>query len=169
MAAGTLVIMKILIGSLTLALAIQGVSIAQTPSASPNSSGSMQAGGAVTLVPAGKKGPAGSAVLSQQGANLMVTLHLPQGYMAGGKAMIASGTCKSGGGAAMTAGGKTYNLQVNSGSGGSQMTGASTGGTTTTVQNLSIDTLTSSPHVIVVQGTPALCGDVTNLLPPQKP
>jgi|SRR5581483_3605901 hypothetical protein len=151
--------MKTLIGAVALALAVQGAAIAQTPSASPNPSGSMQAGGAVTLVPAGKKGPAGSAVLSQQGANLVVTLHLPQGYMAGGKAMIAQGTCKSSGSAATTAGGKTYNLQVNSGS----------GGTMTTLQNLSIDSLTSSPHVIVVQGTPALCGDVTNLLPPQKP
>lgn len=130
----------------------------------------MQAGGAVTLVPAGKKGPAGSAVLSQQGPNLLVTLHLPQGYVASGKAMLAEGTCKNMGGAAMKTGGKTYDLMVgtnNAASGTS--TGATTGGTMTTLQNVSIEALTSAPHVIVVQGTPTLCGDVTNLLPPQKP
>jgi hypothetical protein len=124
----------------------------------------MQGGGAVTLVPAGKKGPAGSAVLSQQGANLLVTLHLPQGYTPSGKAMVASGSCKSSGAAAMTKSGKTYNLMVNASN-----TGATSGGVMTTLQNVSLDSLTSSPHIIVVQGTPALCGDVTNLLPPQKP
>jgi hypothetical protein len=44
-----------------------------------------------------------------------------------------------------------------------------TTGTVTTIPNTTIDTLTSSPHIITVQGTPALCGDVNNLLPPQKP
>jgi hypothetical protein len=163
--------MKTLIGALVLALAAQGATIAQTPSASPNGSGSMQAGGAVTLVPAGKKGPAGSAVLSQQGANLLVTLHLPQGYMAGGKAMIAQGECKTMGGASMKANAKTYNLMTSSkdNASGTMTTGATSGGTTTTLENVSLETLTSTPHVIVVQGTPSLCGDVTNLLPPQKP
>lgn len=118
-------------------------------------------GGAVTLVPAGKKGPAGSAVLSQQGANLLVTLHLPPGYQSTGKATISAGSCTSSGTATMGKG-KSYQLKVG---GNSDMTT----GTVTTVPNMTLDMLTSSPHIITVQGAPALCGDVNNILPPQKP
>ncbi len=149
-------IMKIFAGALVLALAVQGATLAQ--SSSPQPMGSTQGGGAVTLVPAGKKGPSGSAVLSQQGANLTVTVQLPQAYQVGGKAMISPGTCSSTGAATMTKG-TTYALTISPGSGPSQ----------TTLTNLSLETLTSSPHIIVVQGTPALCGDVSTLLPPQKP
>jgi hypothetical protein len=157
--------MKTLILALAIATIAQSAAAAQTPAASPNPSGSMQGGGAVTLVPAGKKGPAGSAVLSQQGANLLVTLHLPQGYTPSGKAMVASGTCNSSGAAAMAKTGKTYNLMVSASDSGT----STSGGVMTTLENVSLESLTSSPHIIVVQGTPALCGDVTNLLPPQKP
>ena len=160
--------MKILFGALALALAVQGAAFAQTPAASPQAAGAKtQGGGAVTLVPAGKKGPAGSAVLSQQGANLLVTLHLPPGYQASGKAAIYSGSCNATGGAAMT-NGKSYPLKVESNSNTSSTTDMSSG-TATTINNVSLETLTSSPHIIVVEGTPTLCGDVTNLLPPQKP
>lgn len=150
--------MKTVLGALALALAVQGAAVAQTTAPSPQASGTTEGGGAVTLVPAGKKGPAGSAVLSQQGGNLLVTLHLPQGYQSTGKAAIYSGSCKSSGTAAMSSG-QSYALTVD----------AKGSPSTTTLQNLSLDKLTSSPHVIVVMGTPALCGDVTNLLPPQKP
>jgi hypothetical protein len=150
--------MKMIFGALAIALALQGAALAQmTAAPSPQASGTMQGGGAVPLIPAGKKGPAGSAVLSQQGANLLVTLHLPAGYTAG-KAAIYSGTCKSSGAAAMSTG-TSYALTVTQTSGPSM----------TTLKNLSLDMLTSSPHVIVVQGTPALCGDMSSLLPPQKP
>jgi hypothetical protein len=153
--------MKMMIGVLALAVAVQGAAFAQTPAASPQASNATMGGGAVTLVPAGKKGPAGSAVLSQEGTNLIVTLHLPPGYQSTGKAAISAGSCEASGTAAM-AGGKSYQLKV----GGSSDVNT---GTMTTIPNVTIDTLTSSPHIITVQGTPALCGDVTNLLPPQKP
>jgi hypothetical protein len=117
----------------------------------------MQGGGAVPLIPEGKKGPSGSAVLSQEGANLKVTLQLPQGYSST-KAAIYAGTCKSSGAAAMSTG-TSYTLTVDQKSGPSM----------TTLNNVSLDSLTASPHVIVVQGTPALCGDISSLLPPQKP
>ena len=149
--------MKTLFGALALAMAMQGAALAQSTPI-PSASGAMQSGGAVTLVPVGKKGPAGSAVLLQQGENLQVTLHLPTGYQSTGKATIASGTCSSSGAANMTAG-QSYPLTV----------GTTNAAEMTTLHNLTIESLTASPHVIVVMGTPALCGDISNLLPPQKP
>lgn len=149
--------MKTLIGALAFVLALQGAALAQ--SASPQPSGATEGGGAVTLVPAGKKGPAGSAVLAQQGDNLVVTLHLPQAYQPSGKAMIAAGTCNASGTAATTNDTTTYALTVSSTSAPSM----------TTLHSVSLQTLLASPHVIVVQGSPTLCGDVSTLLPPQKP
>lgn len=144
-----------------IALTVQSAAFAQTTtSPNPSASGAMQSGGAVTLVPVGKKGPAGSAVLAQQGNDLQVTLHMPPGYQSTGKASIYSGTCKSNGSAAMTSG-KSYPLTLSK--------TASNAPDMTTLRDLTIESLTSSPHVIVVMGTPALCGDITNLLPPQKP
>lgn len=148
--------MKTLIAALALALAAQGASIAQMTSPQPASS--TQGGGAVTLVAAGKKGPSGAAVLSQQGTDLIVTLQLPQAYQSSGKAMIASGSCSSSGIATMTKG-TTYTLTLPSGSAPGK----------TKISNVALETLVSSPHIIVVQGSPALCGDMSTLLPPQKP
>lgn len=151
--------MKIFIGVLALALAVQGAAVAQTtsPSPRPQPSGTMQGGGAVPLVPVGKKGAGGSAVLAQQGSNIMVTLTLPQGYTVH-RAIIASGSCKSSGAASVT-GGDSYDLNVSN----------TNQSTNTTIPNASLEKLVATPHVILVQGTAALCGDLSSLLPPQKP
>lgn len=115
----------------------------------------MQAGGMVTLIPANKKGQGGSAVLSQSGSDLTVTLEVPQGYTSGARAAIVAGTCSAQSG---TMKGSGYRLQAPTG-----------GSSKTTLKNLTVEKLTSSAYAIVVRGTPMLCGDVTNLLPPQKP
>jgi hypothetical protein len=157
--------MKTLVSVITAALTMTAVNLpvqAQTmttsPAASPApaASGAMQAGGMVTLVPANKKGQGGSAVLSQSGNDLTIALEVPQGYTAGAQAVIVSGTCS--GQSAMMKGKAAYRLQA-----------PTSGSSKTTLKNLSVEKLTSSPYAIVVQGTPQLCGDVTNLLPPQKP
>lgn len=158
--------MKKLVSVITAALTIAAVNLpvqAQTmgtpPAASPApaASGAMQAGGMVTLVPAGKKGQGGSAVLSQSGSDLVITLEVPQGYTPTAKAAIVAGTCSAQSGTTMK-GSAAYRLQA-----------PANGSSKTTLKNLTVEKLTSSPYAIVVQGTPQLCGDVTNLLPPQKP
>lgn len=151
--------MKTLVGALAFVFALQGAALAQSASPQPSASGATGGGGAVTLVPAGKKGPAGTAVLSEQGDNLTVTLHLPQGYQSSGKAMIAAGTCNPSGTAATTNDTTTYQLTV----------GTKSGPSMTTLHSVSLQSLLASPHVIVVQGAPALCGDISTILPPQKP
>lgn len=154
--------MKTLVSVITAALTIAAVNLpvqAQTMSSSspaPAASGAMQAGGMVTLIPADKKGQGGSAVLSQSGNDLVITLDVPQGYAAGAQAAIYSGTCAAQTGATKAT--AAYRLQA-----------PANGSSKTTLKNLTLEKLTSSPHAIVVQGTPQLCGDVTNLLPPQKP
>ena len=150
--------MKILAGALAFVLAVPGAALAQSASPQPSASGAT-GGGVVTLVPAGKKSPAGSALLSQQGDNLTVTLQLPQAYQSSGKAMIAAGTCNPSGTAATTNDTTTYQLTV----------GTKSGPSMTTLHSVSLQSLLASPHVIIVQGTPSLCGDMSTLLPPQKP
>lgn len=151
--------MKILVGAVAFVLALPGAALAQSASPQPAASAATGGGGVVTLVPLGKKGPAGSAVLSQQGDNLIVTLQLPQAYQSSGKAMIAAGTCDPSGTAATTNDTTTYQLTV----------GTKSGPSMTTLHSVSLQSLVASPHVIVVQGMPALCGDISTLLPPQKP
>ena len=157
--------MKILVSVITAALTIAAVNLpvlAQTttmpPAASPApaASGAMQAGGMVTLVPAGKKGQGGSAVLAQSGNDLTIALDVPQGYTPGAQAVIVAGTCSAQSGTMK--GTAAYRLQA-----------PANGSSKTTLKNLTVEKLTSSPYAIVVRGTPQLCGDVTNLLPPQKP
>jgi hypothetical protein len=117
---------------------------------------SAQGGGAVTLVPPGKTGAAGSAVLSQQGNTLTVMLRLPKGYATPAQAAIYNGSCTSSG-SANVKGKALFKLMTNSGT------------AKTTLNNASITKLTASPHAIVVNGSPKLCGDLQNMLPPQKP
>jgi hypothetical protein len=156
--------MKLIVSATLAALTIPAIAFAQTPAASPQTqpqpmaSGAMQAGGSVPLIPAAKKGPSGSATLAQQGSDVVVMLQLPTGYAMSGKAAIYNGSCKSTGQAA-TKGKALYALAK-----------ADTNGTSkTTIPNVTVESLVASPHAIVIQGTPQLCGDVANLLPPQKP
>jgi hypothetical protein len=157
--------MKIFVSVILAALTIPAIALGQTyPSASPQAapqpiaSGNMQAGGSVPLIPANKKGPSGTATLAQQGGDLVVTLQLPSGYAATGAAAIYNGSCKSTGQAAPK--GKALFT----------LTAADTNGTSkTTIPKTTVEMLVGHPHVLVVQGTPQLCGDIANLLPPQKP
>jgi len=121
-------------------------------------SGTTQGGGSVPLIPAQKKGPSGSATLAQQGSDVVVTLQLPTGYSSRAKVAIYNGSCKSTG-EASAKGKALYTL-----------TSADTNGMSkTTIGNVTVEKLVGSPHVIVVQGSPPLCGDLANMLPPQKP
>ena len=126
--------MKTLVGALALSLAAQGAALAQTP---------------VTLTPVGKTSPAASVTLSQQGANLLISLSLPQGYQPA-RAAIFSGTCDAGASGASMSGDEPISLNIN----------ATGGAATTTLTGVTLKDFTAKPHVIVVLGTPALCGDL---------
>lgn len=139
--------MKMLIGALALIVAAQGAAIAQT-SPAPNTAIQMH-GNVITLVPAGKKSPAGSATLAQQnGGGLIVALSLPQGYQPA-RAAIVSGTCENNTAASLSPD-EPVALNVN----------ATGGSANTTLPDVTLNDLTSKPHVVIVLGTPALCGDI---------
>jgi hypothetical protein len=142
-----------------------------TPAPSPSASmagmkqGTMQGGamknmqGGVPLVPTDKKGPGGSATLAQQGPNLIVTLALPTALATNAQAAIVNGSCASQGSSAPANASGTYKLAV-----------GSTAPAQTVLNNMTITTLTSSPHAIVVKtAATTLCGDVANMIPPQRP
>lgn len=123
--------------------------------------------GAVPLIPTNKKGPGGSASFAQQGRNLIVTLALPTALATNAQASIVNGSCSS-----QTSNGASSSSSMAStqSPGTYKLTVGSNQPAQTTLNNVSLTSLTSSPHSIVVKSaTSTLCGDVANIVPNQRP
>ena len=121
----------------------------------PTQGGAPITGGTVTLVPLNKQGAGGSAVLTQQGSGVSISISVPNASN-NTSAAIYPGSCDSN--AKPQIKGPAQNLQA-----------LSNGSSKTVIPNMTVGQLVSPDHVIVVHSTPAFCGDVSTLLSPQRP
>jgi hypothetical protein len=113
------------------------------PAAAPATAGTTT----VTLSSPTKQGPTGVAQLSQQGSDVVVTIH---GLQDQTSAALLRGKCTSGPKPDITGPAQGLKPLVN-------------GSSETTLPNTTVAALASTPHAIIVQGgsNPLLCGDVS--------
>jgi hypothetical protein len=146
--------------TLAVAAASASASAQQTApaTAAPASStaSSSSASATITLAAPNNQAPPGTAVVAQQGSDVVVTVHAPQDSTTA--AMIA-GACTNGPKAQIAGPAQPLKPIVNHQS-------------QTVIPNTTVSALTASPHAIIVQGgsAPLLCGNVATVpVPPANP